>query len=95
MFKILSILKHIQSSNKTMKTVTLTELRNNIDHLLDEVLKTGIPIEINKEGKRFLISSVEKTDKLQNLVYRPHIIQGNPDDLIDITWEQEVNLDLP
>ncbi len=78
-----------------MKTVTTTELKNNIDSLLEEVLKTGIPLEINKGGKRFLISPVKKTDKLQNLVYRPDIIKGNPDDLVDIKWEQEVNLDLP
>ncbi len=31
-----------------MKTITVTELRGNIYKLLDEVLNTGIPIEINK-----------------------------------------------
>ena len=33
-----------------MKTITITELRGNIYNLLDEVLNTGIPIEINKGG---------------------------------------------
>lgn len=34
-----------------MKTVTIKELEDNMDLLLEEVLTTGIPIEINKEGK--------------------------------------------
>jgi prevent-host-death family protein len=78
-----------------MKTVTPTELRSNIYKLLDEVLQTGIPLEINKGGKRLMIVPVEKTDKLKNLVSRPEVIKGNPDDLVEITWESEVNLDLP
>ena len=77
-----------------MKTVTPTELRSNIYNLLDEVLKTGIPLEINKGGKRLRIIPVEKTDKLYNLVSRPNVIQGDPDDLVNVSWEEEVNLDL-
>jgi prevent-host-death family protein len=78
-----------------MKKVTLTELSKNIEHLLDEVLETGIPIEINKNGKLFKIVPVEKTDKLKNLIFKPDVIQGNPDDLVNISWEQEINIDLP
>ncbi|MEB3883111.1 type II toxin-antitoxin system Phd/YefM family antitoxin [Lyngbya sp. CCY1209] len=78
-----------------MKSVTPQELKGNLDNLLEEILKTGIPLEIDRGGKRLRIVPVEKSDKLQNLVYRPHVIVGDPDDLIDINWEQEVNLDLP
>jgi len=78
-----------------MKTITVTELRGNIYNLLDEVLNTGIPIEINKGGKKLKIMPVGKSKKLQNLVSRPNVIKGNPDDLVDISWEKEVNLDLP
>jgi len=78
-----------------MKTITITELRGNIYKLLDEVLNTGIPIEINKGGRKLKIISVEKADKLQNLVSRPNVIKGNPDDFVGISWEKEVNLDLP
>lgn len=78
-----------------MKTISVTELRGNIYKLLDEVLNTGIPIEINKGGKKLKIISAEKMDKLQNLVSRPNVIKGNPDELVDISWEKEVNLDLP
>ena len=78
-----------------MKKVTLTELSNNIEHLLDEVLKTGIPIEINKNGRLLKIVPVEENDKLQNLIFKPDVVQGNPDDLVNINWEQEMNIDLP
>jgi len=78
-----------------MKTITVTELRGNIYNILDEVLNTGIPIEINKGGKKLKIMPVEKVNKLENLISRPNVIKGNPDELVDISWEKEVNLDLP
>ncbi|MGV0108063.1 Antitoxin [Nostoc sp. DSM 114160] len=77
-----------------MKKVTLTELSNNIEYLLDEVLETGIPLEINKNGKLLKIVPLEKQDKLQNLTFKSDAIQGNPDDLVNINWEQEINIDL-
>ena len=78
-----------------MKTVTPTELRMDIYNLLDEVLQTGIPLEIKKGGKRLRIVPLEKVNKLQNLIYRPEAIQGDPEDLVSLNWEAEVNLDLP
>ena len=79
-----------------MKSVTPKELRGNLENLLDEILRTGIPLEIDRGGgKRLCIVPVEKLEKLQNLVYRSHFILGEPEDLIDLNWEQEVNLDLP
>ena len=77
-----------------MKKVTLAELNNNIDGLLDAVLETGISLEINKNGKLLRIVPVETKDKLRNLTFKPNLIQGNPDDLVNISWEQEVNVDL-
>ena len=78
-----------------MKTVTPTQLRTNIYNLLDEVLKTGLPLDIKKGDKKLRIIPVDKVDKLKNLVARPDIIQGDPDDLAKINWIDEVNLDLP
>ncbi|MBW4577374.1 MAG: type II toxin-antitoxin system Phd/YefM family antitoxin [Aphanothece sp. CMT-3BRIN-NPC111] len=78
-----------------MKSVTPTELRGNLYNLLDEVLNTGIPIEIERGGRRLRIVPVEGVDKLQSLVSRPDVILGEPDELVGINWEQEVKLDLP
>jgi len=76
-----------------MKTITATELRANIYNLLDEVLDTGIPLEIIKGGQKLQIVAVEKVNKLDNLIRRPETIRGDPDELVSQQWE--VNLDLP
>lgn len=78
-----------------MKTITPTELRTNIYKLLEEVLDSGIPLEIKKGGKRLRIVPVEEGQKLDNLIPRPEAIQGDPEELVTISWEKEVNLDLP
>ncbi|MFO7538123.1 MAG: hypothetical protein R6X32_08675 [Chloroflexota bacterium] len=51
-------------------------------------METGIPLEIKKADRRLLIMPVAKVDKLQNMVTRPDVIQGNPDDLVEISWEE-------
>ena len=76
-----------------MKAVTATELRGNIYQLLEEVLTTGVPLEVKKGGKKLRIMPVEDVDKLKNLTYQPEVIRGDPEDLVHMEWE--VNLDLP
>jgi len=76
-----------------MKTITPTELRENIYKLLDQVLETGVPVEIKRRGKIVRIAPAEKVDKFKNLAYRPEVIQGEPAELVDLAWE--VDLDLP
>ncbi len=78
-----------------MKTITPTQLRSDIYNILDEILKTGLPLEIKKGDKKLVIIPVEKVDKLKNLVARSDVILGDPDELVEINWEGEVNLDLP
>ena len=65
-----------------MKTVTVTELRGNIYNLLEEVLATGIPLEIKKGGRKLRIVPVEPVDKFANMVFRPDVINGDPADLV-------------
>ncbi|MCT7982133.1 type II toxin-antitoxin system Phd/YefM family antitoxin [Laspinema sp. A4] len=78
-----------------MKSITPQELSGNLDNLLDEILRTGIPLEIERGGKRLRIIPVEPLDKLDKLLHRPHVILGDPDTLIDINWVQEINFNLP
>ena len=75
-----------------MNSVTVTELRGNIYHLLYEVLATGIPLEIKKGGRTLLITPVEPVDKFANMVFRPDVINGDPADLVHIEWEYAVDL---
>ena len=81
-----------------MKSVTSLDLTRDIDNLLNEISVTGMPIEINWQGKCFRIIPTETTEKksrLDNLIRRPDVIVGNADDLVNISWEHEINLDLP
>jgi len=78
-----------------MKSVTATELRSNIYKLLDEVLETGVPIEISKGGQTLKIVPSEPVDKLKNLKPHPDFINGDPEDFVSMSWEEEINLDFP
>ena len=68
-----------------MKTVTATELRTNIYQLLDEMLRSGLPIEVKKGDRKLCTLLVEKVDKFQNLVYRPDVIEGDREELVTLS----------
>jgi virulence-associated protein VagC len=57
-------------------------IQNDIFQLLDKVIKTGVPVEIERKGKRLLISPAEKRRDLDSLEEHPEYIVGNPDDLV-------------
>jgi len=57
--------------------------------LLDQVVKTGTPVEIERKGKRLLISPAEKHRNLDCLEKHPDFIVGNPDNLVHIDWSSE------
>ena len=66
-----------------------SNIQKNILELLDKVVKTGVPMEIEREGKRLLISPAEKHRNLDYLEEHPDFIVGNPDDLVHIDWSAE------
>jgi len=68
--------------------VTTSALRQNIYRLLDQVIETGIPIEIKRKGIILKIILSEKKDKLENLKER-NIINCEPDELVHIDWSSE------
>lgn len=78
-----------------MKTVNPTQLRANLYRILDQILASGHAIEIDRFGKKLLLSPLEEQNKLSRLKYRPNFISGNPEDLVDIHWEKHVKLSFP
>ena len=72
-----------------MKTFTPTELRGNTYQILDDILNTGVPVKINKGDRKLIIAPIESTDKLQNLRKRKNVIKGDPEDLVQITWDKD------
>ncbi|MBW2406385.1 MAG: type II toxin-antitoxin system Phd/YefM family antitoxin [Deltaproteobacteria bacterium] len=77
-----------------MARMSLTALRNKLFKVVDEVIKTGIPAEIERNNHKLLIVLEEKKSKLDNL--KPHdCIVGNPDDLVSLKvteWGETNNL---
>ena len=70
---------------RTYVSVTASQLRANIYRLLDEVLESGEPLEIERKGHRLRIVPVQAPRKLDRLVRRD-VIQGDPDDLVAMDW---------
>jgi prevent-host-death family protein len=69
--------------------VTASELRQNVYRLLDQVLRTGEPIEIERGGRRLRIVSIEPPDKLSRLEPHPDTIVGDPEELVHLDWSGE------
>ena len=69
--------------------VSASELRQNVYRLLDEVLRTGQPLEIERGGRRLRIVPVEAPAKLSRL--SPHLgtILGDPEELVHLDWTGE------
>ena len=78
-----------------METLSLTKLRKQLYQVVDQVLATGVPVEIERHGKKLLIVPAEKpSSKLANLKKRNGII-GDPEALVDLKvseWQELDNL---
>ncbi len=75
-------------------SMSLTALRQQLFKVVDQVIATGIPVEVNRKGHILKIVLVEKKSKLANLVKHDCIV-GDPDELIDLSlykWSEENNL---
>jgi PHD/YefM family antitoxin component YafN of YafNO toxin-antitoxin module len=68
--------------------VSASALRQNVYALLDKVLESGVPIEIERKKRRLRIVAVEKPEKLANL--RSHAtLKGDPEDVVHCDWSGE------
>lgn len=68
--------------------MTVSELRQNIYQLLDQVLDTGVPLEIERKGRKLLITAEPSRDKLANLKRRDCLV-GDPEDIVHMDWSHE------
>jgi len=67
---------------------TASSLRKNIYKILDKISETGIPVEIERKGKRLKIIATGEVKKLSNLKKRK-IFNGSPEELVHIDWSSE------
>lgn len=84
---------HVRSKGVESMAISASQLRANVYRLLDEVLDTGQPLEIKRNGKVLVISPKEEVSFWDRLPRREGAIVGDPNDLIHIDWSSEWNPD--
>ncbi len=67
--------------------IKATKLRQNLYRILDEILESGVPVEIERNG-RVLKIIPEKVNKLGNLE-KHEVINGDPEELVHLDWSKE------
>jgi hypothetical protein len=76
--------------------LTASKLRADVYRILDQVLDSGVPVEIERRGRMLKIVPVEAPSKLDNLTPRPYLAV-DPEELLDLdwsaTWDAERALD--
>jgi len=68
--------------------LTASKLRENVYKVLDQVLETGIPVEIERGGRILRIVPAEppRKSKLDLLEEHPQALIGDAEDLVHLDW---------
>lgn len=67
-------------------SVTASELRRDVYRLLDRVLASGEPLEVERHGQLLRIVPLETGSRLGRLSPMPGLISGDPGDLAELDW---------
>jgi hypothetical protein len=83
-------------SGGDMKKLTLTTLRSQIFQIADEVLVTGVPVSIERNGKLLLLSSAMPSSQAKHFkLKRRKLINGDVQSLVTEKvgeWREPQNL---
>ena len=71
-----------------------SSLRENIYRILDRVLETGVPLEIERHGKILRMVPAKPRNKLDNLKARPYLL-SDPEELVHLDWSGELRPGAP
>ena len=71
-----------------MDSISATKLRQNLYNILDSVVDTGVPVEIERNGRLLRIVAEERGTKWDRLTAH-QVVVGDPDDLVHIDWSSE------
>jgi prevent-host-death family protein len=69
--------------------ISVTKLRANLYEIVDRVIETGIPVDIERKGVRVRLEPVKRQSKLQKLGKHPETIVGDPEDIVHMDWYAE------
>ena len=71
-----------------MGVISATRLRQNLYNILDSVVDTGVPVEVERRGRVLKIVAEEQGSKWDRLTAH-QIVVGDPDELVHIDWSHE------
>jgi hypothetical protein len=71
--------------------MTASALRRDIYRILDQVLETGEPVIIERNGRRVRISADDVPSRLDALVRRPEVVVGDSEDFVHLDWSDQWN----
>jgi len=66
--------------------VSPSQLRADIYNLIDRVIETGEPLEIDRNGKIVRLVPPREGSWLERLPVRDGVVVGDPDDLVHVDW---------
>jgi len=66
--------------------ITASQLRRDVYRLLDRVLATGQPLEIERSGRLLRITPAAVRSRLALVEPRPDLVTGDPSDLAGLDW---------
>ena len=69
--------------------ISVTKLRANLYEIVDRVIETGMPVEIERKGERVRLEPAKPKSKLQKLARNPSTIVGDPEDIVHMDWSAE------
>lgn len=68
--------------------LTLSALRANLYRIIDQVIETGVPVEIVRKGEKVRIVPEKPVSNLSRIKKRKGL-KGDPEDLVTIDWSKE------
>ena len=71
------------------KPYSVSRLRANLYKVLDQVLETGVPVEVERNGQRLRIVAAETGQRLANLASHPGYLLTDPETLTHLDWSGE------
>jgi hypothetical protein len=78
--------RYVRYVRKAIMTLSATALRSKLYKVLDEILETGIPVVIERKGKKLKIVPADPLPTPRKLKAHPDYILTDPDELVHIDW---------
>ncbi|HSW30162.1 MAG TPA: type II toxin-antitoxin system Phd/YefM family antitoxin [Longimicrobiales bacterium] len=71
------------------KPYSVSRLRANLYKVVDQVLETGVPVEVERKGQRVRIVAADTGQRFTNLVAHPEYLRTDPESLVHMDWSPE------